>query len=96
VADAGPPQSSIEIVCARSGRTLTVPPGKSILNVLDENGVRVRRSCRKGICGTCETKVLEGIPDHRDKVFTDEQRAANDRMTVCVSRALTPRLVLDL
>ena len=87
---------SIVVVCARSGRTLTVPAGRSILNVLDENGVRVRRSCRQGICGTCITTVLEGLPDHRDKVLTAAQRAANDRMTVCVSRALTPRLALDL
>jgi ferredoxin-NADP reductase len=87
---------SFEVFCARSGKTVWVPPEKSILNVLDECGVRVRRSCRQGVCKTCEVKVLGGEPDHRDKVLTPAERAQNDRMMVCVSRSKSSRLTIDV
>ena len=89
-------EQEIEVVCVRSGKTLTIPPGTSILSVFDENRVRVRRSCRQGICRTCEVEVLEGVPDHRDSVLSAQERAAGKTMMVCVSRALTPRLVLNV
>jgi ferredoxin-NADP reductase len=88
--------ASFDVVCQRSGVTVTVPPGKSIIDALDENGVSVLSSCLEGVCGTCETRVLEGIPDHRDSLLTEDEREANEYMMVCVSRSKSDRLVLDL
>ncbi len=87
---------SFEVVCARSGVTVTVPPGTSVLEALDAAGVAVDSSCEQGICGTCETTVLEGEPDHRDSVLSDAERAAGKTMMLCVSRARSARLVLDV
>ncbi len=87
---------SFEVVCARSGVTVTVPPGTSVLEALYAAGVTVDSSCEQGICGTCETTVLEGEPDHRDSVLSDAERAAGKTMMLCVSRARSARLVLDL
>jgi ferredoxin len=64
--------------------------------VLEDAGVSVLGSCMEGICGTCETTVIEGAPDHRDSVLGDEEQARNDAMMLCVSRSLSDRLVLDL
>jgi ferredoxin-NADP reductase len=85
-----------EIELAQTGTTLTVPPHKSVMEVLEEAGVAIMHSCREGTCGTCETVVLEGAVDHRDSVLTPDERASNDVMFVCVSRAAGPRLLLDL
>jgi ferredoxin-NADP reductase len=85
-----------EVVLARSGRTVCVPPGLSILRAVEEAGVSVLSSCQEGTCGTCETGVLEGEPDHRDSVLTEAERAAGDLMMICVSRSRGSRLVLDL
>jgi ferredoxin-NADP reductase len=85
-----------EIVLERSGVTLTVPPGVSILDVCQDAGISVMSSCEEGTCGTCETDVLEGMPAHRDSVLTASEREANQVMMLCVSRSRTPRLVLDL
>lgn len=90
------PAGSFEVVLARSGLTLTVEPGRSILEAADKAGVAVLFSCREGTCGTCETDVLEGEPEHWDSLLTEQERAANDTMFICVSRSLGPRLVLDL
>lgn len=84
------------VECKRSGITLKIGPHDSILDVLRDNGVSMLSSCSEGICGTCETAVIEGIPDHRDSVLTDEEKAVNDALMPCVSRSLTERLVLDL
>jgi vanillate O-demethylase ferredoxin subunit len=81
---------------ARSGRSFAVGPNETILDVLSANGVEVPTSCEQGVCGTCITKVLRGRPDHRDVFMTDEEHAANDKITICVSRCLDGRLVLDL
>lgn len=81
---------------ARSGGSVVVPPGASILDVLLEAGMDVRHSCQQGICGECEVKVLDGVPDHRDEVLTASEQAANTSMMVCCSRAKSARLVLDL
>lgn len=96
--DAGEPAlaESFEVELAVSGRTLTVPPGRSILEVVEEAGVQVLSSCHEGTCGTCETAVLAGEVDHRDSLLTADERAANDTMFICVSRAACPKLVLDL
>jgi len=88
--------SAFEVVCRRSGVTVMVPPDKSIIEVLEENGVSVLSSCLEGVCGTCETAVLAGTPDHRDSLLTQEERETNEYMMVCVGRALSDRLELDL
>ncbi|PRX43884.1 ferredoxin-NADP reductase [Prauserella shujinwangii] len=94
-ADAGP-RVAFEVELAVSGRTLPVPPGRSILEVVEDAGVPVLSSCREGTCGTCETEVRAGVPDHRDSLLTDEERAAGETMMICVSRSCGPRLVLEL
>ncbi|MFF4209235.1 PDR/VanB family oxidoreductase [Streptomyces sp. NPDC001796] len=85
-----------EVVLAQSGRTLTVPPYVSILDTVRDAGVEVLFSCTEGTCGTCETDVLEGTPDHRDSVLTEEERESGEMMMICVSRCRGGRLVLDL
>ncbi|GAA0912345.1 PDR/VanB family oxidoreductase [Streptomyces thermoalcalitolerans] len=87
---------AFEVVLARSGRTLTVPAGVSVLDAVRAAGVEVLYSCTEGTCGTCETDVLEGVPDHRDSVLTQEEREAGETMMICVSRCRGRRLVLDL
>jgi ferredoxin len=87
-------EAPIQVTCALSGHVVTVTPGISILEALVAAGVRVDSSCEEGICGTCETRVLAGIPDHRDFLLSAaEQR---DRMLICVSRARTPELTLEV
>ncbi|MFC8142875.1 PDR/VanB family oxidoreductase [Streptomyces paradoxus] len=90
------PATAFELELARSGLTLTVPPDRSVLETVEEAGVAVEFSCREGTCGTCETDVLDGEPDHRDSLLTEDERAAGDTMLICVSRSCGPRLVLDL
>jgi ferredoxin-NADP reductase len=85
-----------DVVLARSGRTVAVPPDVSVLDAVRAAGVEVLYSCAEGTCGTCETEVLEGVPDHRDSVLTEAERAAGETMLVCVSRCHGNRLVLDL
>lgn len=87
---------AFEVELASTGRILPVPVGRSVLDVLLDAGVDLDYSCREGTCGTCETIVLAGTPDHRDVVLGPEEREAGDTMFVCVSRSLTPKLVLDL
>ncbi|MEU6512143.1 PDR/VanB family oxidoreductase [Streptomyces sp. NPDC046942] len=88
--------TAFEVELARSGRVLTVAPRVSVLDTVRAAGVEVLYSCTEGTCGTCETDVLEGVPDHRDSVLTEEERAAGDTMMICVSRCRGARLVLDL
>ncbi|HBR9994213.1 TPA: 2Fe-2S iron-sulfur cluster binding domain-containing protein, partial [Klebsiella pneumoniae] len=64
--------------------------------VLQHAGVEVMLSCEQGMCGSCITGVLDGIPEHRDSVLTAEEKAGNDQITLCCSRAKSPGLVLDL
>jgi ferredoxin-NADP reductase len=90
------PGSDFEIELARSDKTIRVPADKSVLDVLLDEGVEVDFSCMDGVCGSCKVHVLEGMPDHRDVVLGDDERAANGSMMVCCSRALSERLVLDL
>ncbi|MFG3223996.1 PDR/VanB family oxidoreductase [Kitasatospora sp. NPDC048194] len=88
--------TGFEAVLKRSGRSVPVPAGTSVLAALREAGVAVLASCEEGTCGTCETTVLEGAVEHRDSLLTEEERAAGDLMLICVSRSRSPRLVLDL
>lgn len=87
---------SFEVVLQQSGLTVTVPVDRSILSVVEEAGVGVLSSCSEGTCGTCETPVLDGEPDHRDSVLDEDEQKAGDCMMICVSRSCTARLVLDL
>jgi vanillate O-demethylase ferredoxin subunit len=87
---------SFEVVAEASGKSVRVGPEESIVDALARIGIRVDMSCEQGVCGTCLCTVLEGTPDHRDVYLTDEEKADNDQMLVCCSRAMTPRLVLDL
>lgn len=87
---------SFEVELARSGHTVRVPPDRPVLEAITHAGVNVLSSCRRGVCGTCETTVLAGEPDHRDSLLDDDERAAGDCMFVCVSGSLSDRLVLDL
>ena len=80
----------------RSGRTVAVPEGSTILEALSNAGVPTQSSCQRGVCGTCETRVLAGLPDHRDSLLSPSERAANDTMMICCSGSLSERLVLDL
>ena len=85
-----------EVVCQRSGRSFEITSDQQILEVLEEEGIPILGSCYEGVCGTCEARVLEGTPDHRDSVLTDAEKAAGEVMLICVSRSRTERLVLDL
>lgn len=85
-----------EIEIKSTGQVVTVAPGQSIIDALEEAGLDVVYDCRRGDCGICQTEVLEGVPEHRDVVLTDEEKASNKVMQICVSRAKSPRLVLDL
>lgn len=87
---------SFEVVLWQSELTLTISPAESILEVVEAADVDVMYSCSEGTCGSCETRVLEGTPDHRDSILSEAQRDANDCMMICVSRSLSARLVLDL
>ncbi len=87
---------AFQLVCARSGKTLEVPAGKSVLQVLGEAGIDVPRSCEMGVCATCEVRVVEGEVDHRDNILSVQERAEGRTMFCCVSRAKGRRLVLDL
>lgn len=87
---------SFEIELSSSGQRITVAPGQSIIDALADAGVDVDFSCREGTCGTCETRVLDGVPDHRDSVLTEEERGVGDCMMICVGRCRRGPLVLDL
>lgn len=85
-----------EVELARSGRVVTLRPGDSVLEAIVGTGAPLLASCREGLCGTCETAVLSGVPDHRDSILSDAERARNDRFYPCVSRAASDRLVIDV
>jgi vanillate O-demethylase ferredoxin subunit len=88
--------ASFQVKLASSGRIVVVPADKTVVQALTEAGVEVVTSCEQGVCGTCLTRVLEGVPDHKDLYLTPEEQAANDQFTPCCSRSKTPLLVLDL
>jgi ferredoxin-NADP reductase len=96
--DVGEPvlTGAFEVELALSGLSLTVPPERSVLQVVEDAGISVLSSCTEGTCGTCETTVLAGEVDHRDSLLTPAEQAANDTMFICVSRAACPKLVLEL
>jgi vanillate monooxygenase ferredoxin subunit len=85
-----------DIEIASTGQRLTVEAHETVLAAFARHNIDIPVSCEQGVCGTCLTKVLEGIPLHRDIFLTDEERLANDQFTPCCSRSLSPLLVLDL
>ncbi|WP_020674049.1 PDR/VanB family oxidoreductase [Amycolatopsis nigrescens] len=85
------PNTAFEVTCARSGQTIQVPPDESLLDALNYAGHAVPAGCREGVCGSCEIAVIDGEPEHRDDIG-----APAGRLYPCVSRALSPRLVVDL
>ncbi|MFG6446180.1 PDR/VanB family oxidoreductase [Microbacterium sp. P07] len=89
------PGGPFRIRLDRSGLELDVTPGESILEVMRGAGVEVLSDCEEGICGSCETRVLDGEPEHRDFVLTAQEKTRGDCLMVCVSRAACPLLVLD-
>lgn len=89
-------EAAFEVEIASTGEVHTIPPGRTIIEVLEEAGMDLMYDCRRGDCGICQTGVLEGEPDHRDVVLTEAERASGKVMQICVSRARSPRLKLDL
>ena len=95
--DTGPREGDTEFVVEiADGTEIEVAADESILEALDRAGVPVLSSCQEGICGTCETAVISGVPDHRDQILSEEEHESGEMMMVCVSRCLGSRLVLDL
>lgn len=93
---AGQARTPFDIVLDYSEVELHVPADKSIAEVIEEAGIEVLTSCREGTCGTCETVVLDGVPDHRDSYLSASEKASNEVMMICCSRSKSPRLMLDL
>ena len=87
---------TFELVLQQTGVTVTVRPDQSVFQAALEAGANVLGSCMEGVCGTCETEVVEGDVDHRDSVLNDDERASNEFMMICVSRCKSKRLVLDI
>ncbi len=88
--------TAFEVELASTGAVFTVAPGQSIIEALEEGGVDVMYDCQRGDCGICQCDVISGTPDHRDVVLSEAERAAGNVMQICVSRAKSPRLVLDI
>lgn len=95
---AGPagPQAGFEVVLAKSDRKISVGDGESIVEALAREGIDVEVSCEQGICGTCLTTVLEGIPDHKDMFLLDDEKDSNTKMCICVSRSKTSQITLEI
>ncbi|MEE7548333.1 2Fe-2S iron-sulfur cluster binding domain-containing protein [Xanthomonas sp. Kuri4-1] len=85
-----------EVALASSGQVVPVAADTTIAQALLAAGVEVALSCEQGMCGACLTGVVDGVPDHRDSVLSDGERAANRQLALCCSRSRTPRLTLDL
>lgn len=89
-----PDDQAFDVELARSGKTVAVPADRSILEAIRDSGVRTVSSCESGTCGTCKTRLIAGDVDHRDMVLMDEER--DDHIMICVSRAKSGGLVLDM
>jgi tetrachlorobenzoquinone reductase len=89
-------EGGFEVKLARSKRTIAVQPGQTILDALLAAGIAVNYACTEGVCGTCETRVVEGIPDHRDLFLSKEEQEANKTIMICCSGSKSSTLVLDI
>jgi tetrachlorobenzoquinone reductase len=89
-------EGGFQVKLARSKRTIAVQAGQTILDALLEAGISANYACTEGVCGTCETKVVEGVPDHRDLFLSKEEQEANKTIMICCSGSKSPRLVLDI
>jgi tetrachlorobenzoquinone reductase len=89
-------QGGFDVTLARSRKTVRIVAGQTILDALLAHGVNVPHACREGVCGSCETRVLDGTPDHRDSVLGTAERASNRTMLVCCSGCRGDSLTLDL
>ena len=87
---------TFEVQIKSSGQIIVIPEDCSVVEALSFEGIDIPTSCAQGICGTCLTRIVEGVPEHKDQYLTPEEQAANDQFTPCCSRALSARLVLDL
>jgi vanillate O-demethylase ferredoxin subunit len=87
---------SFEVEIAGTGRVIPVAAQQTVLQALAAAGIELPSSCEQGVCGTCLTRVVAGVPDHRDQYLLPEEQAANDQFLPCCSRARTPRLVIAL
>ena len=87
---------AFEVVLKSSGESFLSPADKSILDVLIDAGKDPLHDCKRGDCGICQVNVIEGVPDHRDYILSDAEKAEGTKMQICVSRSKTPRLVIDL
>jgi vanillate O-demethylase ferredoxin subunit len=85
-----------EVEIKSTGQVVGVAAGQSIIQALEAAGLDVLYDCQRGDCGICQCGVIEGVPDHRDVILSDEEKASNKVMQICVSRAKSERLVLDL
>jgi len=86
----------VEVEIASTGAVHVIAANQSIIEVLEAAGMELMYDCQRGDCGICQTDVVSGIPDHRDVVLSDEEKATGQVMQICVSRAKSKRLVLDL
>ena len=87
---------SFSVKVGSTGQVFDIPADKTVVQVLESHGIDIPMSCEQGVCGTCLTRVLEGVPDHRDMFLTEEEQACNDQFTPCCSRSKSPMLVLDI
>jgi ferredoxin-NADP reductase len=92
----GAENTPFDVLLRRSRLSVTVRADQSVLDALEEAGVDVLFSCREGTCGTCETSIVAGAPDHRDSILSDADRRTGNTMMICVSRSHSPELVLDI
>lgn len=88
--------SVFDVKIASTGEIINIPSELTVVDALGRVGIEIPTSCGQGVCGTCLTRVLEGIPDHRDSYLSPEEQARNDEFTPCCSRSKSPLLVLDL
>ncbi|MCP3465551.1 PDR/VanB family oxidoreductase [Bradyrhizobium sp. CCGUVB23] len=95
-AEAPATDGGFEVRLARSNRTIAVAPGKTILDALLDAGIAANYACTEGVCGTCETRVIEGTPDHRDQFLSREEQSANKSIMICCSGSKSRTLVLDI
>jgi len=89
-------EGGFEVILQRSNRRIQVPPGKTVLDALLDANINVAFSCGEGVCGTCETAVIAGEPDHRDEFLSNEEKRSNKTMMICCSGSHSAELVLDL